>query len=61
MVYAGAWEAKNINQLKKKIMKKLNELHMKAVQSMFLDIRKQLRKIADKGPYEACTLCFSIH
>ena len=40
MVYAGAWQAKNINQLKKRIMKKLNELDIKVVQSMFLDIRK---------------------
>ena len=55
IVYAGAWEAKNINQLKKRIMKKLNELDIKVVQSMFLDIRKQLRKIADKGSYEACS------
>ena len=55
MVYAGAWEAKHINQLKKRIMKKLNELDSKVVQSMFLDIRKKLRKIADKGPYEACS------
>ena len=56
MVYASTWQAKNINQLKKRIMKKLNELDIKVVQSMFLDIPKQLRKIADKGPYEAC--CF---
>ena len=55
MIYAGAWEAKNINQLKKRIMKKLNELDIKVVQSMFLDIRKQLRQIADKGLYEACS------
>ena len=55
MVYAGAWQAKNINQLKKRIMKKSNELDIKVVQSMFLDIRKQLRQIADKGPYEACS------
>ena len=56
MVYAGAWEAKkNINQLKKRIMKKLNELDIKTVESMFLAIRKQLRQIADKGPYEACS------
>ena len=55
MEYVGAWEAKNINQLKKRIMKKLNELDIKVVQSMFLDIRKRLRKIADKGPYEACS------
>ena len=38
MVYAGACETKNINQLKKRIMKKLNELDIKVVQSMFLDI-----------------------
>ena len=55
MVYTGAWEAKNINQLKKRIMKKLNELHIKVIQSIFLDICKQLRKIADKGLYEACS------
>ena len=55
MVYAGAWEAKNINQLKKRIMKKLNKLDSKVIQSMFLDIRKQLRKIADKGSYEVCS------
>ena len=36
-------------------MEKLNELDIKVVQSMFLDIRKKLRKIADKGPYEACS------
>ena len=55
MVYAGAWKAKNINQSKKRIMKKLNELDIKVVQSMFLDTGKQLRKIADKRPYEACS------
>ena len=42
-------------------MKKLNELDTKVVQSMFLDIRKQLRQIADKGPYETCSFSFSIH
>ena len=61
MVYAGAWEAKSINQLKKRIMKKLNELDIKVVQTMFLDIRKILRKIVDKEPYEACSFRFSIH
>ena len=35
-------------------MKKLNDLDIKVVQSMFLNIRKQLRKIADKRPYETC-------
>ncbi len=34
MVYAGGWEAKNIDQLKKRIAKKLNELDIKVVQTM---------------------------
>lgn len=55
MVYEGDWEAKTINQLKRRIKKKLKEIDMKVVQSMFSDIRKQLRKIADKGPYNACS------
>ena len=44
-----------MNQSKKRIMKKLNELDIKVVQSMLLGIGKQLRKIADKRPYEACS------
>ena len=36
-------------------MKKLNDLDIKVVQSMLLDTGKQLRKIADKRPYEACS------
>ena len=55
MIYARAWKARNINQLKKRIMKKLNELDIKVVQSMLLGIGKQLREIADKRPYEACS------
>ena len=55
MVYEGEWEAKTIDQLKRRINKKLKEIDMKVVQSMFSGIRKQLRKIADKGPYEACS------
>ena len=54
MVYADAWQAKSIHQLKKRILKKLNKLDIKVVESMFLYILKQLRQIADKGPYEAC-------
>ena len=55
LIYAGGWEAKSIDQLKKRITKKLNEVDIKVVQTMFSDIRKQLRRIADKGPYEACS------
>jgi transposase len=55
LVYTGGWEAKSIDQLKRRIVKKLDEVDTKVVQAMFSDIRKQLRRIADKGPYEACS------
>ncbi|CAF1397129.1 unnamed protein product [Rotaria sordida] len=38
MVYAGGWQAKNINALKRRISKKINELDIKVVQTMFSDI-----------------------
>jgi transposase len=55
MVYDQGWEAKNIDQLKRRIIKKTKEIDMKVVQAMFSGIRKQLRKIADHGPYSACS------
>jgi len=56
MVYDQGWEAKNIDQLKRRIAQKMKKIDIKVVQSMFSDIRKQLRKIADHGPYGACSL-----
>jgi transposase len=55
-VYEKGWEAKSINQLKIRISKKLKEIDISVVQSMFSGIRTQLRKIADQGPYSACSL-----
>lgn len=55
MVYDEGWEAKTIDQLQRRIARKLKEIDMKVVQNMFSGIRKQLRKIADNGPYEACS------
>ena len=55
MVYDQGWEARNIDQLKRRIMKKIKEIDMNVVQTMFADIRKQLRKIADHRPYHACS------
>ena len=55
MVYEGGWKAKTIDQLKRRINKKLKEIDMEVVQCIFSGIRKQLRKIADKGPYNACS------
>ena len=43
LIYAGGWEAKSIDQLKKRVTKKLNEVDIKVVQTMFSGIRKQLR------------------
>ena len=54
-VYGGGWEAKTVEQLKRRIQKQLKQIDMKTVQTMFSSIRKQLRKIADEGPYGACS------
>ncbi|CAF1359000.1 unnamed protein product [Rotaria magnacalcarata] len=53
MVYDEGWEAKTINQLRRRIARKLKEIDIQIVQQMFLGIRKQLRQITDNGPYEA--------
>ncbi|CAF3262830.1 unnamed protein product [Rotaria socialis] len=54
-VYGGDWEAKTIDQLKRRTQQQLKRIDMKPVQAMFSSIRKQLRKIADKGPFAACS------
>ena len=55
MVYDQGWEAQSINQLKRRVQQKLKEIDVTVVQKMFSGIRKQLRKIADHGPYKACS------
>ena len=55
MVYDEGMEAKTIDQLQRRIAKKLKEIDIQIVQQMFSGIQKQLRKIADNGPYEACS------
>ena len=55
MVYGQEWEAKNINQLKRRIMQKIKKIDINLVQMMFLHIKKQLRKVADKGPSHGCS------
>ncbi|CAF4694248.1 unnamed protein product [Rotaria socialis] len=54
-VYGGGCEAKTIDQLKRRIQRQLKRIDMKSVQAMFSSIRKQLRKIAHKGPFAACS------
>ena len=55
MVYDEGREAETIDHLQRRIAKKLKEIDIKIVQQMFSGIRKQLGKIADNGPYEACS------
>ena len=55
MVYEQRWEAKNIDHLKRRMQQKIKEIDINVVQSMLPGIRKQLRKIADHGPYPACS------
>ncbi|CAF3891969.1 unnamed protein product, partial [Rotaria magnacalcarata] len=55
MMYEGGWEAKTIYQLKRRIAKKLKEIDIEVFQATFSSVRKQLRKIADKGPYASCS------
>ena len=54
MVYERGWEAKTIHELEKRIAEKVTQIDITVVQSMFSGVRKQLRKIADEGPYRAC-------
>lgn len=55
MVYDQGWEAQNIDQLEQRVSEKIKEIDINLVQRMFSNIRGQLRKIADHGPYEACS------
>ena len=55
MVYDEGWEAKTIDHLQRQISKKLKEIDIKIVQQIFSGLQKQLRKVADNGPYEACS------
>ena len=50
-VYKGGWHAQNLEQLEKRIRRKLKEFNVKNLQGMFEGIRSKLRKIADEGPY----------
>ena len=55
MVYDEGWEAKTIDHLQRRVANKLKEINIKIVQQIFSGVRKQLRKIADKGPCKACS------
>ena len=61
MVYDQGWEARNIDQLERRLVQKMEEIDVNVVQSMFSGIRKTVkRKIAEHGPYEACSFQFPI-
>ena len=52
IVYDEEWEAKTIDRLQRRIAKKLI---LKLSNKCFQAYEKQLRKVADNGPYEACS------
>jgi transposase len=60
MVYDQGWQARNTDQLERRIAQKMEELDMNVVQPLFSGIRKQLKKFAEHGPYEAFSSQFSI-
>lgn len=51
LVYEGGWTASTTKQLKRRITSKLKCIDINSLQTQFSSIRKNLRKIADKGPY----------
>jgi len=53
-VYANNWQARNLNQLARRISKKAKELDQKVVTHMILSVKKKLLKIYRKGLYSIC-------
>ena len=53
-VYEGAWEAKNLEQLSRRIILKAKQLDQDLVTSMILGVRRKLLKIYKKDVYSVC-------
>jgi transposase len=53
-VYEGAWEAKSLDQLARRIILKAKELDQDMVTHMILDVRGKLLKMYRKGVYSVC-------
>ena len=50
-VYDGAWEAKNEEQLRRRIKSKLKDFDQEFLQNLLKGIKTKLRKIADEGVF----------
>ena len=53
-VYEDAWEAKNLEQLSRRIILKAKQLDQDLVISMILGVRRKLLKMYKKGVYSVC-------
>lgn len=53
-VYKDNWEAKNLDQLARRIALKVKEIDQTVVTDMILGVRKKLLKIYRKGVYSVC-------
>ena len=50
-MYQHGWQAKIERQLIRKIKKVLREFDQNKLQTLMMNVRAKLRKIADEGPY----------
>ena len=51
IVYKDGWEAKNDQQLRRRISWGLRKVDVTTVQAMMRNVRSTLRKIEDNGPF----------
>lgn len=50
-VYHGGWEARNEEELRRRIYVKLREIELQSVQRLMRDVRRKLRLIEEHGPH----------
>ena len=53
-LHQGAWQAKNLEQLSRRIILKAKQLDQDLVTNMILGVRRKLLKIYKKGVYSVC-------
>ena len=54
MVYAQNYQAKNLNQLARRIREKVKELDKEMLRDMMLGVRSKLRKVWREGVFSTC-------
>ena len=53
-IYVNNWQAQNLDQLARRISKKVKELDQKIVTHMILSVKSKLLKMYKKGVYSVC-------